>query len=558
MTAGPGAEALPELGDDRFKLLARCGSGGAADVFRAEEISLTKPVAVKVLRDTAAEVWSRFDDECKTMGSLSGCGTVVVPFSHGRTVDGRPFLAMEFFEHGSLERKLNLGDAMSGAQIVNIVADIADALDNAHAAGIFHLDVKPANIFPGAGRNPTKLADFGISVRADDARRVGARTELTIEHASPELLDGRVPGRAADVYALASTAYQMFERHAPFPRRNDDSITSWIDRIRLEPMSPLIGREASPSIDSVIRRSLDKDPTRRHPTAGQFAVELAAAVAQGVAPDTAPTLGPRPTRPSGHSFRAGPNPRPVEFEAASPTQPSATQRTRQVDPTSFQVPPIQPPPPTPPSWEPPGSWQAPGSSEAPGPTTRAPDESQVTRVVSRQSVEGPPPVVPTTERPSKWTRRRVASISVLALAGLMTALFGASVVRKVWFDDPPTATTSTTTPVAPVPAPTGAGVSVTTAIAGDPGTVVTKRSETEFVVHWSDTSGGTEPWLVVPVSDTGAAVGGVNVTQVPAGSAAPDGSVEVTVEVVGTSGCFRVVMTKDAQVAGAPTTCASG
>lgn len=551
MTAGPGGEALPDLGDERFKLLARCGRGGAADVYRAEEISLTKPVAIKVLRDTAAEVWARFDDECKTMGSLSGCGTVVVPFSHGRTVDGRPFLAMEFFEHGSLERKLNLGDAISGAQIVHMVADIADALDNAHAAGIFHLDVKPANIFPGTGRNPTKLADFGIAVRADDARRVGARTELTIEHASPELLDGRAPGRAADVYALASTAYQMFERRAPFPRRNDDTIAVWIDRIRREPVSPMVGREASPMIDAVIRRSLDKDPTRRHATAGEFASALDAAVAQGVAPASPPPVTPPTPRatPTPTPTSGGPS---VEFEPERPTEPSTPQTTRPVDPSDLRT------PPTPPSSAPPPGWDQPRSWGAPGPTVPPPDEPQVTRAVPRRSAEGPPPVVPAAERPSKWTRRRVATVGVLALAGVLTALFGVSVVHRVWFDDPTVTTTTTIISVVPDTTPTSPGVSVTTAMPTDPGTVVTKLGETQFVVRWTDTSGGTEPWLVVPVSDAGAPVGGVNATQVPAGSAAPDGSIEITVEVVGGTGCFRVVMTKDVQVAGAPTTCASG
>jgi serine/threonine protein kinase len=198
----------------RYELLARLGSGGMADVYRARDTLLGRDVAVKVFRDASPE--ERFDErqqsEISLLARLNHPGLVTI-FDAGSGVvhDGwsRAFLVMELVTGPSLADRLDRGGPLSPAHTAIIGAHVTEALAYIHQAGVVHRDVKPANILlPGGDRTGpfeawTKLTDFGIARLVEDAHLTSTGLLIGTPHyLSPEQAAGASPGPPTDVYAL--------------------------------------------------------------------------------------------------------------------------------------------------------------------------------------------------------------------------------------------------------------------------------------------------------------------------------------------------------------------
>ena len=206
----------------RYRDAELIGRGGMGEIYRAVDEVLGRDVAVKLLAERfagEAEVRERFTREALTAARLSGEPNVVTIFDVGEH-HGRPFIVMEHLAGGSLEDVLRREGAQPPGRALAWLEEAGRALDAAHAAGIVHRDVKPANLLlDGAGN--VNVADFGIASAAglDSFTRPG--TVLgTAGYLSPEQASGERATPASDRYALGVVAYELLCGERPFARDN--------------------------------------------------------------------------------------------------------------------------------------------------------------------------------------------------------------------------------------------------------------------------------------------------------------------------------------------------
>jgi serine/threonine-protein kinase len=257
----------------RYRLTERIDRGGTAEVWRARDLRLERDVAVKVLGAEAEPAFrERFTMEARRAAAVSHPHIVTV-FDEGQ--DGSDaFIVMEEVRGRSLRDIVAERGALPAAEAVILVRQLAGALDATHEAGLVHLDVKPANVIVDASGN-AKLTDFGIARAARDTEE----RELvgTARYIAPERVEGTPVTPRTDVYGLALVAYELLTGQPAFPGAENEDLL----RDRLERGAPHI-RSAdaglSETADGVIAKGLARDPDRRYPTAGAFALALSDAV----------------------------------------------------------------------------------------------------------------------------------------------------------------------------------------------------------------------------------------------------------------------------------------
>jgi serine/threonine protein kinase len=263
---------------DGYLELREVGRGGFGIVYRALQVEFNRTVALKVLTNVFDDpgARARFERECLAMGSLSGHPNIVTVYAAGYTIDGRPYIAMEFLPGGTLAERL-AGRGISWSEAAKIGIKICGALQRAHDSGVLHRDVKPENVLVSAYDEP-KLADFGIArLHGGYETRSGIVT-ATFAHAAPELLEGKPPSAASDVYSLASTLYSLITGHPPFVSEDEDTLPAVIARIATQPPPDLRDRGVPDPICAALEHALAKDPAARTPTASEFGHELQDAV----------------------------------------------------------------------------------------------------------------------------------------------------------------------------------------------------------------------------------------------------------------------------------------
>jgi serine/threonine protein kinase len=246
--------------------------GGYATVYRARQESVGRPVAVKVehraLDDERDQ--RRFLREAHAAGEMSGHPHVVDLFDAGVTTDGHPYLIMELCAGTYADRMLQ--GPLPPSEVRDVGIKIADALDDAHARGVLHRDVKPGNLLYSRFGEPA-LADFGLAVLSETRETSLAMEVLTPAYAAPEMFQyGTKPSAAADVYSLSASLYAML-RGRP-PRWSDDNMPSVRTLLELfdQPIPDLPGVGAV--LLDVLRAGMSNEPDQR-PTAGSLRDTLA-------------------------------------------------------------------------------------------------------------------------------------------------------------------------------------------------------------------------------------------------------------------------------------------
>ena len=200
----------------RYRLGEVLGTGGMAQVRRAQDLLLGREVAVKVLRDTVDEVdRERFTSEAQLLANLSHPALVTV-LDAGITEE-RPFVVMELVEGPTLAAALGPGP-LPALEVARIGAQVAHALAHAHQQGVVHRDVKPANVLLDDG-GPVKLADFGIArLIGDTMRHTATGTAIgTAAYVSPEQVQGDLVDGATDVYSLGLVLLEALTGDRAFP-----------------------------------------------------------------------------------------------------------------------------------------------------------------------------------------------------------------------------------------------------------------------------------------------------------------------------------------------------
>ncbi len=248
-------------------------------VYRATHLALDRPVALKVIaRQFAGDEGfrNRFLRESRLAARLDH--PAVVPVFDAREEDGELIVAMRLIEGGDLKKRIERDGPLSPAEAVALLAQIADALDTAHAAGIVHRDVKPHNIMLEGER--AYLTDFGLAKALGDSGVLsGASIVGTVEYMSPEQWRGEQVGPPADIYSLGCVLYEALTGVVPYARRARET----------EPEMPA-------GLDRVIERAVSKDPGDRYPSAG--ALIEAASERQGATPAATRVLSDSADRPT--------------------------------------------------------------------------------------------------------------------------------------------------------------------------------------------------------------------------------------------------------------------
>ncbi|GGO09337.1 serine/threonine-protein kinase [Microbispora bryophytorum] len=284
-----------------YEALGILGQGGFGVVYRARQLAVGREVALKV--DNRVLVSDRdrrrFMREVTSAGALSGHPHVADVYDAGVLPDGRPYMVLELCPNGSLADRLREAGPLAPREVRDIGVKIADALAAAHAVGVLHRDVKPANILVNS-YGMVALSDFGLATMPGQGGAAPGevsvtRESLTPAYAPPEAFDLTEPTAAGDVYALSATLYALLQGRPPrFPDSGVVNVAAIMALHRL-PIPDIPGVPAA--LTAVLRHGMETDPAQRIPTAARLRDALAAVTPDGPAP-----ADHRPPATPGHSL----------------------------------------------------------------------------------------------------------------------------------------------------------------------------------------------------------------------------------------------------------------
>ena len=280
MDTTPASVVAPGAVVDGYLIEAVLGSGGVGTVCVAHQVDSGHRVALKVLNAAVSgdpAYRRRFAEEVRAARSLRHPNVVQV-YGHGEAPGGILWMAMQYVQGTDADRELRAG-RMPPQRVAHIIAEVAAALDYAHAHDLVHGDVKPPNFLLGLD-GTVVLADFGLA-RGTAQRAVCGDSGFVLTsaaYASPEILRGRVVDARADVYSLGCSLFRLLTGRTPFfaAAPKAEVVDSQLHRAvppatRYAPWLP--GR-----IDDVVATATAKEPAARYPSAGQLARAAIAAL----------------------------------------------------------------------------------------------------------------------------------------------------------------------------------------------------------------------------------------------------------------------------------------
>jgi eukaryotic-like serine/threonine-protein kinase len=244
-----------------YNLESVIGEGGLATVYRAYQISLNRPVAIKVLYHQEGTSLARFQREAKVIAALRHRNILII-YEYGEQ-EGLPYIVMEYVEGGTLEDRLK-GEPMDWRRVVNLIMPIAEALQYAHARGIIHRDVKPSNILMQQEDWPV-LADFGLVKQSDEQQGLTMTGTFmgTPNYISPEQARDLPVDHRADMYSLGVVLFEMVAGRLPFNYKVSNKIL--LAHVMEEPPSPLtFNPNCPPDLAEIILKTLRKSPDERY------------------------------------------------------------------------------------------------------------------------------------------------------------------------------------------------------------------------------------------------------------------------------------------------------
>ena len=276
-----------------YRIEGVAGRGGMGVVYRATQLGLDRPVALKLIAAELADdvtFRERFKRESRTAASIDHPN--VIPVYEAGEADGQLFIAMRYVEGTDLRELIRREGRVSPERTVRIVEQVAAALDAAHRRGLVHRDVKPANaLITEDGEEHVYLTDFGLTKHAASVGGMTATGQFvgTPDYSAPEQIKGERADARTDVYALGCLLFQTLAGRVPYDR--DSEVAKMYAHLNDPPpsLAGAIGDPAGP-LDEVISRALSKDPAERHPSCGDMARAARAALAGAVAPEAERTV----------------------------------------------------------------------------------------------------------------------------------------------------------------------------------------------------------------------------------------------------------------------------
>jgi serine/threonine-protein kinase len=271
-----------------YLLERELGRGGMAVVYRARDLRLERTVAVKLLAPQLAlddTFRRRFEHESRVAAALDH--PHIVPVFEAGEADGVLYIAMRYVEGRDLAALLDRVGALPTAQAVRITAQVASALDAAHAHDLVHRDVKPGNILLAEGTDPEHpehvyLTDFGLTKKTLSLSGFTTVGQFvgTLDYVAPEQITGKPVDGRCDVYSLACVVFEMLSGAPPF-RREDDLALLWAHQYDTPPALTALRAQVPGAVDPVVARALSKTPDERYDNCLDFVSALRAACTGG-------------------------------------------------------------------------------------------------------------------------------------------------------------------------------------------------------------------------------------------------------------------------------------
>lgn len=301
-----------------YRIDSRVGRGGMGAVYQATDLALDRTVALKVLDDELARdpaFRRRFVGESKLAASLDHPN--VVPIYAAGECDGMPYIAMRFVPGADLRTVLRGEGRLQPERVARIIAQVASALDAAHARGLVHRDVKPANVLL-TPEDHVYLTDFGLTKRVSpdtEATRTGVVLG-TLNYMAPEQIRGSTIGAYTDIYSLGCMTLHLLTGEVPFPVETEEA-KLWAHISERPPRPSQRVPELGQAFDPIVSRAMAKVPEQRYASAGQVGEAMLEAIRPPVpAPAPPPAVAPAPAAPP----RPAPTPRPRTPARRSPAK----------------------------------------------------------------------------------------------------------------------------------------------------------------------------------------------------------------------------------------------
>jgi len=260
--------------NDRYQILNTISSGGMAVIYRATDLVLDRPVALKILKKDLSrkeDFREQFSIEAKATANLSHVN-IVTTFDFG-VYGERLYIAMELIE-GSILKDLIPDKTISLLERISYLEQACRGLAYAHSKKIIHCDIKPQNMLV-SNNGALKLTDFGISRVLDTITRESASDEIwgSPFYIAPEIAHGSPPSYASDVYSMGVVMYEVLTKELPF---TGEDVLTVIEKHQEEtPVPPThINPKIPPGIDAIIQKALSKNPKKRYQDASALLDEI--------------------------------------------------------------------------------------------------------------------------------------------------------------------------------------------------------------------------------------------------------------------------------------------
>jgi Protein kinase domain/FHA domain len=271
-----------------YRLDRRIGKGGMGEVWLAQQVSLDRKVAIKLLNaklEADPVFVSRFQAEARAAASLSHPNVVTV-HDVGEEA-GHHFLTMEYMAGGCLETRLASLGPIPWREALRILLDAARGLEFAESRGMVHRDIKPANLML-TEEGITKICDLGLAVQVEQGELSadGKKIFGTPHFIAPEVVRGEKPDPRSDLFSLGATAYRILSGHTPFEGSTTKEILRRLLSDEPEPLDE-VATGVPAGVAEMVMGLLEKDPIQRTPSAAVLAREIERLIAEDGAPRTA-------------------------------------------------------------------------------------------------------------------------------------------------------------------------------------------------------------------------------------------------------------------------------
>jgi serine/threonine protein kinase len=264
-----------------YEIESVVGSGGVGVLYRARQLRLNRPVALKLVEPAVAVdplVRERLRREARTVAALDHPN--VVPLYEAGEENGAVYIVTRWIDGTELGALIRRDHPVRPARAARIAAQIASALEVAHEKGLIHRDVKPSNAIV-TSEDHVYITDFGLTKRAASMSGFTAAGQMlgTVDYAAPEQIEGGEAGPRGDVYGLACVLYEILTGAAPFASETGGMAKMWA-QLNADPPSVREQRpDVPPELDAAIARGLAKRPDDR-PTAAAFGAAILTAVGE--------------------------------------------------------------------------------------------------------------------------------------------------------------------------------------------------------------------------------------------------------------------------------------